>query len=68
MAHKLTRYTSDSGAKYEMKNHTLRVTGKYGYIVGDDYSNPNDIACYVDEHEEELRILCAEFCAEYLNN
>jgi len=61
MAHKIKRYTSDNGTKYELKNHTLRVTGKYGYIVGDDYSEPNDIASYVYEHEEELRILCAEF-------
>ena len=61
MAHKIKRYTSHNGTKYELKNHTLRVTGKYGYIVGDDYSNPNDIAQYVDDHEEELRILRSEF-------
>jgi hypothetical protein len=61
MAHKIKRYTSDNGTKYELKNHTLRVTGKYGYIVGDDYSNPNDIASYVYDHEEELRILHSEF-------
>ena len=27
MAHKITRYTSHDGFKYELKNHTLRVTG-----------------------------------------
>jgi len=57
MAHKIKRYTSDNGTKYELKNHTLRVIGKYGYIVGDGYSEPHDIATYVDDHEEELRIL-----------
>lgn len=61
MAHKIKRYTSHDGTKYELKNHTLRVTGKYGYIVGDDYSNPNDIGQYVEDHEEELRILRSEF-------
>ena len=57
MAHKITRYTSDNGTKYELKNHTLRVTGKYGYKVGDGYTYPEDIASYVFDHEEELRIL-----------
>lgn len=60
MAHKITRYTSHNGTKYELKNHTLRVTGKYGYHVGDGYSEPLDIAQYVHEHEEDVRILLWE--------
>ena len=60
MKTKIQRYVSENGTRYELKNHTLRVTGKYGYVVSDDCGN-EDIYYYVDQHEEELRCLHADF-------